>query len=672
MLAPAMNCTGERGWPITAFGAVNALGRTTREVMAKLDAGESGLGAPPFDVPIETFAGAVPGELPPLPAEYAPWDCRLARLGALAYADVAEAMEAAVARWGKHRVAVLLGTSTGGLEATESALLEWTREGELPARYDFERQHGFDALGELLALMAGAEGPVYTLSTACSSSGKVMGVADRLLRAGVVDAVLAGGSDSLTRMTLQGFFGLGVLSAQRCRPFGAERDGINIGEGAAFVLIERDGDSELRLLGVGESCDAHHMSSPHPEGRGAEEAMRRAMELAGLEPSQIDWVNAHGTATPLNDQAEGRALARVFGKGVAITSTKGFTGHILGGAAAAEAAFCLHALGSGRLPANLGEGELDPAFALDVVREPRERDVRRVLSNSFAFGGSNVCLCFGRVDGAATSLGDVPEASLPMARVAGMALWAPGYEDLAAYLADTHDPAHDMPACAIADSRAKRGTSRFARMLGEVATRACAEAGGDLSRVATVYSSAWGEIDIMVALLAQIAEGEQGLSPLRFKHSVHNAASGLVSIASGNRGFSTAMAAGRRSFEMGLLEAYGLLAADEPEVLFCVADDRLPEPLNRFAGHEGLAVGFYLVRESEEARARYPRAPLLSAPRPSRAGDERVEPPALFAQNPAAEALALVRAVAAKRAASLRLSDTPLALSVSLHAPELP
>ncbi|NOY92090.1 MAG: beta-ketoacyl-ACP synthase [Deltaproteobacteria bacterium] len=665
-----MNFTGERAWPITAFGAVNALGRSTREVMAALDAGTSGLGAPPFDVPLQTFAGAVPGELPPLPAEYAAWDCRLARLGVLAYADVAQQVEAAVARWGAHRVAVVLGTSTGGLEATESALLEWKRGGALPASYDFRRQHGFDALGELLARMAGVEGPVYTLSTACSSSGKVMGVADRLLRAGVVDAVLAGGSDSLTRMTLQGFFGLGVLSAERCRPFGAGRDGINIGEGAAFVLLERAGDSQLRLLGVGESSDAHHMSSPHPEGRGAEEAMRRALDAARVAPAEIDWVNAHGTATKLNDQAEGRALERVFGREVPITSTKGYTGHILGGAGSAEAVFCLHALEIGRLPASLGAAPVDPVFDLDLVEEPREGDIRRVLSNSFAFGGSNVCLCFGRDEAARAEAVAAPDPRLPSARVAGVALWAPGYANLHAYLTGAHDPSVDMPACSVASSRIKRGTSRFARMLGEVAERACSAAGGDLSRVASVYSSAWGEIDIMVTLLEQIAEGERGLSPLRFKHSVHNAASGLVSIAKGNRGFSTAMAAGRRSFEMGLLEAFGLLAADEREVLLCVADDRLPEPLGRFAAHQGLAVGFYLVRESPEACAHYPEAPLLSAPRPWVDTDQRAAPPKVFADNPAAEALPLLRAVAEARAVSLRLSDDPHALAVALLPPE--
>lgn len=381
---------------VTAWSAVNALGRSTPEVLAELDAERSGLRPPPFEVPVETVVGAVPGELAPLADAVSAYDCRLSRVAMLALDDVRRAAKAAVARWGSSRVAVLLGTSTGGLRATEHAFFGWRATGEVPADFDFFRQHDFNALGDLVAHEVGAEGPVYTLSTACSSSGKVMATAQRLIAAGIVDAALVGGVDSLCRMTLQGFHGLGVLSPVPCRPFGEGRQGINIGEGAAFQLLERDADADVFLLGAGESSDAHHMSSPHPEGRGAQEAMRRAVEAAGLGLDDVDHLNAHGTATPLNDAAEAIATHALFGAHLPVTSTKGFTGHLLGAAAATEATFAIHAVLTGRMPPTLGCDPQDPALHVSVVKETTPATLSRVLSNSFAFGGSNVSLLFGR------------------------------------------------------------------------------------------------------------------------------------------------------------------------------------------------------------------------------------------------------------------------------------
>lgn len=382
--------------PITAWSAVNALGRSTSEVLAALDAGRSGLGPSPLPTTMETVVGAVPGELAPLPADHAPYDTRLSRIGWLAFAEVRGALEAAVGRWGADRVAVVLGTSTGGLEQTEQAFEHWLKQGTLPAAYDYEHQHNFAALGELFAKATGVTGPNYVVSTACSSSGKVASSAARLIRAGIADAVLIGGVDSLTRMTIQGFHSLGILSGQPCRPFGAERDGINIGEGAALLLVEREAkDPGAMLLGVGESADAYRMSSPEPTGRGAREAMERALAQAGLATSDLDHINAHGTATKLNDEAEALAIDALFGRRVPVTSTKGYTGHLLGGAGGTEMVFAIHAIRTGRLPATLGATPLDPAVTIDVVTEAREQPVRTVLSNSFAFGGSNVAVVVG-------------------------------------------------------------------------------------------------------------------------------------------------------------------------------------------------------------------------------------------------------------------------------------
>jgi len=379
--------------PITAWSAVNALGRSTAEVLAGLDAGRSGLGPSPLPTTMETVVGAVPGELPPLDDAHRGYDCRLARIGMMAFAEVREPLERAVRRWGADRVAIVLGTSTGGLEETEQAFFTWLAEGAIPTRYDYERQHNFAAFGELCAALSGVRGPTYVVSTACSSSGKVVASAERLMRAGIADAVLVGGIDSLTRMTLQGFHSLGILSSRSCRPFSAERDGINIGEGAALFLMEREGDAPACVLGVGESADAYRMSSPEPTGRGARESMERALAQAGL--SRVDHINAHGTATKLNDSAEALAIEALFADRVPVSSTKGYTGHLLGAAGATEVVFAIHAVISGRMPATLGCDPLDPEMTLQVVREPITAPVATVLSNSFAFGGSNVSVLIG-------------------------------------------------------------------------------------------------------------------------------------------------------------------------------------------------------------------------------------------------------------------------------------
>lgn len=342
-----------------------------------------------------TVVGAVPGDLPPLPSDHRNYDCRLARLGWMAFEEIRPALDRALRRWGGDRVAVILGTSTGGLEETEQAFASWLLGNGIPSTYSYRTQHDFAAFAELVAQVAGVKGPCYVVSTACSSSGKVAASAQRLIEAGVIDAALVGGIDSLTRMTLQGFHGLGILSAGPCRPFSAERDGINIGEGAALFLIEREADAQVYLLGAGESSDAYRMSSPEPAGRGARESMERALAQASMDASLVDHVNAHGTATPQNDQVEALAIEAVFGDRVPVSSTKGYTGHQLGAAGGTGAVFAIHAVITGRTPATLGCDPIDPSLRIRVQREAAQGRVQRVLTNSFAFGGSNVSLVIG-------------------------------------------------------------------------------------------------------------------------------------------------------------------------------------------------------------------------------------------------------------------------------------
>jgi len=380
---------------ITAYAVGNALGSTTTEVVEALSSGRSGLGPCPLPLPFETACGPFSGALDSLPPVLSPFDSRLARLALAVLDGMGAAVERAVRRWGSDRVAIVLGTSTGGILETEGAYEAHLREGRLPARYDFDRQHAFHGLAQVVRHRTGAGGPGWVLSTACSSSGKVLGSARRLLRAGWADAVLVGGADTLCQTTLRGFASLEALSRRPCRPFSAERDGTTIGEGAAFLLLERSGEGPARLLGVGESSDAHHMSHPHPEGLGARLAMAEALRQAGVEPSEVDHVNAHGTATPANDVVEARAVADLLGGSVPVVSTKGYTGHLLGAAGATEAVFALLAIERGFIPASLGADPLDPGVPVRVVRRREEGRYRRVLSNSFGFGGSNVSLLLG-------------------------------------------------------------------------------------------------------------------------------------------------------------------------------------------------------------------------------------------------------------------------------------
>jgi 3-oxoacyl-[acyl-carrier-protein] synthase-1 len=323
------------------------------------------------------------------------FDTRLCRLALLALDGMRDAVASAVRRHGADRVAIAVGTSTGGIHETEAAYAHWARTGALPPGFDFERQHMFHALAGLLRAATGVDGPAFTVSTACSSSGKVFGSARRLLSAGLADAVLVGGVDTLCQMTLRGFGALQALSQRPCRPFAAGRDGTSIGEGAAFALVEREGDGPVRLLGVGETSDAYHMSHPHPEGLGARLSMEEALAQAGCSPDQVDHVNAHGTGTPANDVIEAQAIFAVLGGAVPVASTKGYTGHTLGAAGATEAVIAALCIEHGFLPASLGAEPVDPAVRANICLEGQVRPVRTVLSNSFAFGGSNVSLLLG-------------------------------------------------------------------------------------------------------------------------------------------------------------------------------------------------------------------------------------------------------------------------------------
>lgn len=390
---------------LTAFTATSCLGRGLDATRAALEEGRTGLARCAFEtVALDTHVGEVAGvDDESLPAELTAFECRnnrLARLG-LEQDGFDATVRSLARRLGSHRIGVWLGTSTSGILETELAYRRRDpASGALPHGFRYRGAHNTFSVAAFVQRALGLEGPAAVISSACSSSAKVFATAQRAIEAGLVDAAVVGGVDSLCLTTLYGFHSLQLVARTPCRPFDVARDGLSIGEAAAFALLERSTGElphdTLLLLGTGESSDAWHMSAPHPEGRGAAAAMRQALAAAGLEPGDIDYLNFHGTGTPSNDAAEARAVAAVLGLGVPGSSTKGATGHTLGAAGALEAVICALALRHGMMPGGVNTQTLDPALPVRYLTGSRRAPLNAVMSNSFGFGGSNCSLIFGR------------------------------------------------------------------------------------------------------------------------------------------------------------------------------------------------------------------------------------------------------------------------------------
>lgn len=392
---------------LTHFTATSCIGRGLRETLGTLQERRTGLAPCRFEtVELDTYIGEVAGvDAEPLPERLANFDCRNNRLAyqGMRQDGFLEAVAESARRWGPRRVGVFLGTSTSGILQTELAYRRREPDtGALPPDFDYRRTHNSFSVADFAMQVLRLEGPAAVVSSACSSSAKVFGSARRMIEAGLIDAALVGGVDSLCLTTLYGFQSLQLVSRLPCRPFDVARDGISIGEAAAFALLERTPESldadAVMLLGIGESSDAYHMSSPHPEGRGAQTAMLQALETAGLQAADIDYINLHGTGTPSNDNAEARAVTAVLGSEVPGSSTKGATGHALGAAGALEGVICALALQHGFMPAGLNTTVVDPTLGVNYLLENRRGNIARVMSNSFGFGGSNCSLILGRAE----------------------------------------------------------------------------------------------------------------------------------------------------------------------------------------------------------------------------------------------------------------------------------
>jgi 3-oxoacyl-[acyl-carrier-protein] synthase-1 len=387
---------------ISNYTLSSALGTGLDQQWSALSESRSGLTHCEFDraAELDTFVGRISAaDHKALPTRLQRYDCRNNRLAALSLDcdGFSESVAAAASRHGSNRIGVFVGTSTAGIYQTELAYRELQAQTEdLPDWYDYAGSHNTFSVSEFVRQYLNLSGPSSAISTACSSSAKVFASAHRAISAGLCDAAVVGGVDSLCLTTLYGFSALQLLAGDVCRPSDAQRQGLSIGEAAGFALLERvDKPTGMRLLGYGESGDAHHMSAPHPEGLGAILAMQGALERAGLTPDQIDYINLHGTGTAANDLTESVAVTRLFGERTPCSSTKGFIGHTLGAAGIAEAIFCLLALEHGFMPPTLNTQNVDEDIHCNILMQPQHKNLSHVLSNSFGFGGSNCSLALG-------------------------------------------------------------------------------------------------------------------------------------------------------------------------------------------------------------------------------------------------------------------------------------
>jgi 3-oxoacyl-[acyl-carrier-protein] synthase-1 len=394
---------------IRAHTATTALGRGLAAQRQALAQRRSGLRRNDFGPhaengqPLDCWIGRVDGlETEALPAAFAQWECRNNRLAWLALQQdgLLDAVTALRLKHGAERVALVLGTSTSSIGATEEAYARLQLDAHGQARFpaDLMRPivHTPHSLGDFVQQATRLRGPCVTVATACSSSAKVFAQAARLIGAGLADAALVGGVDTLCGSVLFGFNALQLVSAQPCRPFDAARNGLSLGEAGGFAVLERAdaGDDGLQLRGYGESSDAHHMSTPHPEGLGAQLAMRAALARAGIDPGAVGYLNLHGTATPANDSIEAAAVAALFPTSLHAGSTKGWTGHTLGAAGIVESVFALLALEHGVLPGTLNSSTPDAACGPQIRFDNAERDIAYAMNNSFGFGGNNCSLVF--------------------------------------------------------------------------------------------------------------------------------------------------------------------------------------------------------------------------------------------------------------------------------------
>jgi 3-oxoacyl-[acyl-carrier-protein] synthase-1 len=596
---------------LAAMGMVNAFGSDLPEIWQRLLAGDqSGFVVQDELVPGRSLLmAAVRERLPEIPASLEEFDCRNNQLALAALADIEETTRQAMARVGAGRVGVVVGTSTSGVSDAEEAIVARNQTGALAQRFHYA-QLEFGGAAAFLAAYLGTTGPALTLSTACSSGARALASARSLLALGICDVVVAGAFDSLCRLTSNGFSALQAISGSVTNPCSLNRDGLSLGEAAVLFLVTRD-PGGVQLVGVGESSEAHHMSAPDPHGSGAEAAMRMALSDAERGPSEVSYLNLHGTGTPLNDRMECGAVERVFGLDLSCSSTKSMLGHTLGTAGAMEAGFCWlmaqqgRGQGTGLLP-HCWDGERDPELPeVKLARVGDVADVGLLMSNSFGFGGNNCTLLLE----APNERGSEQAGPIPLAHavaepivavVRGWAGWAPGLEDAESWLAWTKNPEplgeDGCPDAAFIPAMLRRRCTPLSRIALTCAFACCDEEVRTNAR--TVFASRHGSVNESISMVEGVVAGQK-ISPARFSHTVHNAQAGLFSLAASNREASSSISASEGTFEMGWLEALGHLER-EPDrpVVYVMADVPLSPVFAELVAEPPPAYGFGFVLAS--------------------------------------------------------------------------
>jgi 3-oxoacyl-(acyl-carrier-protein) synthase len=566
---------------ITGLGIVTAAGFGVDEVWRSIAHGESGLKPLTlFESPRygQILTGEIRRDLSELGAPLR--GSRSDRLGWLAARDAITSSKIDLQNYGD-RAGVLLGSSVGGSFDSERFLTNLIKRGRMRARPT--RFHECVSAVDLIADEFRLFGPSMALATACSSSALAIATAAELIMSGEADVMLAGGADSLSRMTWGGFHSLLLVDAAGCRPFDAQRAGMSLGEGGAVLVLEaeetarqRGANILARLTGWGTSCDAHHATAPHPEGTGALAAMESALRRAGLTSSAIDYINAHGTGTRDNDLAESKALKRLFGDRIPpVSSTKRFFGHALAASGAIEAVVCVEALRRQEVPPNPGFNTLDPAIGIEPITSLQRRSLTHIMSNSFGFGGNNAVLILSRAE---TSPLTRP-AQMSPAAVTGISVIGPGkpsLHDIEPPLPPGKVLAHD---CGTLDTTMlsptqRRRTSRLIHMALIAARRS--HNPNPAQRLAVAIGTGMGCLDSAATFLEnQISKDEREPMPAQFPSSVHNAPSGQVAMDLGARALNSAPTVGEISFECALWQAMSQLAMNEADCALAGAVDEL-------------------------------------------------------------------------------------------------
>jgi len=579
---------------ITGIGIIAAPGCAAGEVWKAIRAGVSGL------KPLTLFQSPRYGQIPAGEVQHdllalgAPSrGSRSDQLGWLAAREAIQSARLDVAA-GAERAGVVLGCSVGGSFDSERFLTTLIKHSKMRARPT--RFHECASVVDLIADDFGLFGPSMAVATACSSGGLAIATAAELIQAGEADVMLAGGADSLSRMTWGGFQSLLLVDPASCRPFDATRAGTSLGEGAGVLVLEaeecarqRGATILARLSGWGASCDAHHATAPHPEGAGALSAMRAALRRAGLEPNAIDYVNAHGTATRDNDLAESKALKALFGERLpAVSSTKGFFGHALAASGAIEAVVCVEALRHQEMPPNLGFTTLDPVIGITPVTALQPATLTHVMSNSFGFGGNNAVLILSRPDAPVLTC---PFQSGPVA-ITGLGVIGPGtvtMREIAPPLPTGKVAVRtcgELADAALLTSGQRRRLSRMVQMALIAARRSqppvTPEKPESPRRLAVAIGTGLGFLEDAAAFIENlISKDEREPMPARFPNSVHNAAAAQIAIDFGAHGMNSAPTTGDISFEAALWQGISqLLAGEADEALVGAVDELNKYPLS--------------------------------------------------------------------------------------------